>query len=580
MLMELLAHGREQLQAPTLEAVGCVLRAIDVTSPEFELDAQQWFAVLEHYLTTGLWREAIDALACAASQSSLSFSHLDTSTAPPVPPVENRSPFQNMPCDGTRRTAFALNMVLTSGEAAPTESPISPRFFSKFFSSTNQETYDDFLMSERSLGTEWRNVSSGDDGEHEHEGTLSDFDSGEQTSDKSHSVELAFSTAGGGPGEGHPFGGFSPRRRDSMAMPGLPISGLSALSGLSNLAGWERFGTGEAAMGAEPAVLDELLGEIEREADARTLSPSSAAASSPTLSISTPTPAHLPGTASSSIAAFASLSPVRPPHSSSSASGRRPSLSSSLPLTPSSPSYLAHTPSTPAHASEDASDGGSGATLAAEVERAVAAWDRFYNDNEDESGQDLRLEIFSAASSLIVVVTEDYETTHQHCVSTIRGDESKRILASKWITPNKLTKVWRTPADLLDTQTEGNILQNNASFAKDRQRHATLYHQHQATYCESKWELDCAIRQLNASEGGSKMEYKELQACAALLAAHYNLVRLYQAHVRMLSILRRNQKESSEALKALEKMASKNRQVYSSVQSHIEDHSAHTPRHR
>ena len=85
---------------------------------------------------------------------------------------------------------------------------------------------------------------------------------------------------------------------------------------------------------------------------------------------------------------------------------------------------------------------------------------------------------------------------------------------------------------------------------------------------------------MQANEGGSKAEYKELQACAALLAAHYNLVRLYQAHVRLFAIFGKGTKDTNDALRSLDKVATKNRGVYETVQGRIEDHSKRTPRNR
>jgi hypothetical protein len=90
----------------------------------------------------------------AAIQSQLSFSHLDTTNLRPFRSLRTTPIFENEPSEGNAHAASALEQILTLGDNTKSENQISPRFFSKFFSSNQDPMSRErpmYLLSEKQV---------------------------------------------------------------------------------------------------------------------------------------------------------------------------------------------------------------------------------------------------------------------------------------------------------------------------------------------------------------------------------------------------------------------------------------------
>ena len=152
-LIELLQEGHRGQKA-LLWIFHSIIQYIDVNIAEYNPFVPHWYGLVTQFISTDMWKEALQALEVVVQHSPLSLTQLDISLLLPFRTYRKATEFPNRVSEGNKNAATCLEQLITATEcnnqSSPGETIISPRAFSKFFSTGDMDAIGPIVQNQPS----------------------------------------------------------------------------------------------------------------------------------------------------------------------------------------------------------------------------------------------------------------------------------------------------------------------------------------------------------------------------------------------------------------------------------------------
>ena len=134
-LLELLQQGPSKYHRSILWLLHSLTKNFDINQKEINSKIPSWFGLVVQFINADLWREALQVLSASVQQCPLTSSQIDISNLPSYRANQKITYFKNVFGEGTISVVNSISKILSKSDVRSSENVISPRAFSKFFSS-------------------------------------------------------------------------------------------------------------------------------------------------------------------------------------------------------------------------------------------------------------------------------------------------------------------------------------------------------------------------------------------------------------------------------------------------------------